>query len=116
MGDDRRKRSGCSTGSFVLTPPTGVPAVGEHADPPLERPSTVEPPPAHEAAAVAPALSARTGGVVSATSCVCGHDAEAHEHWRPGRDCGACGAAACPAFRRRGGCVRRFLRAMGLVR
>ena len=23
--------------------------------------------------------------------CRCGHAAEAHEHYRPGRDCGACG-------------------------
>jgi hypothetical protein len=23
--------------------------------------------------------------------CRCGHTAEAHEHYRPGRDCGACG-------------------------
>jgi predicted nucleic acid-binding Zn-ribbon protein len=23
--------------------------------------------------------------------CRCGHVAEAHEHYRPGRDCGACG-------------------------
>jgi hypothetical protein len=33
------------------------------------------------------------------TLCRCGHDAEAHEHYRPGSDCGACGAAQCGRFR-----------------
>ncbi|GAA1284249.1 hypothetical protein GCM10009609_56520 [Pseudonocardia aurantiaca] len=31
--------------------------------------------------------------------CVCGHAKEAHEHYRQGSDCGACGATACAAFR-----------------
>ena len=31
--------------------------------------------------------------------CVCGHAKEAHEHYRQGTDCGACGATACAAFR-----------------
>jgi hypothetical protein len=31
--------------------------------------------------------------------CRCGHDADTHEHWRPGSDCGACGAADCPRYR-----------------
>jgi hypothetical protein len=31
--------------------------------------------------------------------CLCGHDAEAHEHYRPGSDCGVCGAVVCPRFR-----------------
>lgn len=29
--------------------------------------------------------------------CRCGHDADAHEHYRPGSDCGWCD---CPRFRR----------------
>ena len=33
------------------------------------------------------------------TSCRCGHAAAAHEHFRPGSDCGACGAARCGRFR-----------------
>jgi hypothetical protein len=33
------------------------------------------------------------------TGCRCGHDAAAHEHFRPGSDCGACGAARCGRFR-----------------
>ena len=44
------------------------------------------------------------------TLCRCGHDAEAHEHYRPGSDCGACGAE-CGRFRRgRGGGRLRRLR------
>jgi hypothetical protein len=40
--------------------------------------------------------------------CRCGHDAAAHEHFRPGTDCGACGAQACGRFRaRRRGRLRR---------
>jgi hypothetical protein len=34
------------------------------------------------------------------TGCRCGHDAAAHEHFRPGSDCGACGAGRCGRFRR----------------
>jgi hypothetical protein len=37
--------------------------------------------------------------------CLCGHPKTAHEHFRPGSDCGSCGAAVCrryrPARRRR---------------
>jgi len=48
--------------------------------------------------------------------CLCGHERAAHEHWRPGSDCGACGAAACCVYRRRGGLLRAILRGLGLVR
>jgi hypothetical protein len=46
----------------------------------------------------------RTGppATPSTTLCRCGHDAQAHEHYRPGSDCGACGAAACARFRAQG--------------
>lgn len=30
--------------------------------------------------------------------CVCGHAFDAHEHYRPGSDCGACGHTECPAY------------------
>ncbi|MFR9807088.1 hypothetical protein ACL02T_33045 [Pseudonocardia sp. RS010] len=33
------------------------------------------------------------------TACRCGHPEAAHEHYRPGTDCGACGREACPHFR-----------------
>jgi hypothetical protein len=33
--------------------------------------------------------------------CSCGHLREAHQHYRPGSDCGQCGAEGCSRFRRR---------------
>jgi len=36
------------------------------------------------------------------TLCRCGHEAEAHEHFRSGSDCGACGAQECRRFRPQG--------------
>lgn len=30
-----------------------------------------------------------------ARPCRCGHAEDAHKHWRPGSDCGACGATEC---------------------
>ena len=42
----------------------------------------------------------RTGPPQTQTRlCRCGHAVEAHEHFRPGSDCGACGAAQCGRFR-----------------
>jgi len=38
-------------------------------------------------------------GPPQTTPCRCGHAVEAHEHFRPGSDCGACGAAQCGRFR-----------------
>ncbi|MCW2528542.1 MAG: hypothetical protein JWM76_3402 [Pseudonocardiales bacterium] len=32
------------------------------------------------------------------TACVCGHIAEAHEHYRRGSDCAICGAATCSTY------------------
>lgn len=34
------------------------------------------------------------------TTCCCGHARDVHEHLRPGWDCGVCGVAACPRYRR----------------
>jgi hypothetical protein len=30
--------------------------------------------------------------------CRCGHDRTAHEHFRPGSDCGACGPRSCARY------------------
>lgn len=49
-------------------------------------------------ARTAPEVTAREQGA-GAGRCRCGHDAGAHEHFRPGTDCGACGAQACGRFR-----------------
>jgi hypothetical protein len=46
--------------------------------------------------------------------CTCGHGLEAHEHYRPGSDCGACGRAACGEYRPANSVWRRFLRTVGL--
>lgn len=32
--------------------------------------------------------------------CRCGHDRDHHQHYRPGTDCGTCGHAVCPRYRR----------------
>jgi hypothetical protein len=47
--------------------------------------------------------------------CTCGHGPETHEHYRPGTDCGVCGATACSAYRARGGSVSGMLRRLGLI-
>jgi hypothetical protein len=46
--------------------------------------------------------------------CVCGHARDAHEHYRPGTDCGACGVRDCADYRRAGGAVRQMLRRLFL--
>lgn len=40
--------------------------------------------------------------------CRCGHEEEAHEHYRDGDDCGICGAVRCRSFRLRTGRQARF--------
>jgi hypothetical protein len=42
--------------------------------------------------------------------CTCGHGAEAHEHYRPGSDCGTCGRTACAEFRPENGFFRQLWR------
>lgn len=44
----------------------------------------------------------------AARPCRCGHAAAAHEHYRPGSDCGACGAAECIRYRPADGRVHRL--------
>ena len=117
MGDHHPepRRSGHTTGSSVLTPPTGVPVTPDDAA------ALLVPPPvdvvAVPCAEPAPAPTAPVPAEVAApaTSCLCGHEVSAHEHWRRGSDCGICGGSACPSFRRRGGALRRLWRVV-LVR
>jgi hypothetical protein len=100
----RRGRRG-TAGSSVLTPPTGMPVI-----PDLEtsiptprsesRPAPVQPPaPPAQRTVIDP--------------CTCGHGRAAHEHYRPGTDCGACGRKACGEFRPDNTRWRRFLRSLG---
>ena len=98
-GPARRGRPG-KPGSSVLTPPVGIPAVPSSS----EAADTVKAPP------VAPPALPK----VIVAPCVCGHAREAHEHYRPGHDCGACGARGCADYRRVGGAVSRALRRLGV--
>ena len=46
--------------------------------------------------------------------CLCGHGKAAHEHYRPGWDCGICGSMTCVDYRPLGcGPIRRLLRRWG---
>ena len=46
-------------------------------------------------------MRTRTG--VFTAVCRCGHDIDAHEHFRSGRDCSTCGPERCRRFTRRMG-------------
>ena len=91
-------------GSSVLTPPTGLPSLPQEAVPEDARAIL---PPVRLAPAVAEPVVA---------ACVCSHPRSAHEHYRRGADCGVCGPSVCSVYRRRGGRMRRCLRALRLVR
>jgi hypothetical protein len=50
-----------------------------------------------------PTIAAITGESYStvtpiAGTCTCGHNAEAHEHYRHGNDCAICGDIVCGAY------------------
>jgi hypothetical protein len=83
------------SGPSVLTPPAGMPTVP--AGPAgLDVPAEVVVPAQRSAPVTPPALPLPP---VVVDPCACGHRKDAHEHYRPGTDCGACGATACAAFR-----------------
>lgn len=97
---DRRGRRR-SSGSSVLTPPTGLPGLADLNAPTWQPPAPPERRPPATPTVVKP--------------CACGHGKDAHEHYRPGSDCGVCGAADCEEFRPVGGTMRRALRRLGLA-
>lgn len=78
-------------GSSVLTPPTGIPTVPDHVFPDLDVAV-----PTQRTAPVRPTKPPARPPIVD--PCTCGHPKEAHEHYRKGTDCGACGAGACSAY------------------
>ena len=97
-------RESSASSAAVLTPPTGLPAVGAAVPAPRPAPpgETMQGPPGTTAGP--PDTAVRT--------CLCGHPQEMHEHYRAGDDCGSCGPEACGSFRVRSGegPVRRALR------
>ena len=99
-GPARRARQG-KIGSSVLTPPVGIPAV------PNQRAADDTP--------TAPPVAPPKPPEVVVDPCVCGHARAAHEHYRRGADCGACGARDCAEFRREGGSFRKTMRRLGLT-
>jgi hypothetical protein len=114
MGDTASGKTGgarrgtpAPKGSSVLTPPSGVPVTPDPTASeltglvPAQRSPEDLRPPAPPATVVEP--------------CSCGHARAAHEHYRPGKDCGACGAEACSSYRPEGGPVRKALRKMHLA-
>lgn len=36
---------------------------------------------------------------LGANTCRCGHEREAHDHYRAGTECALCGAEGCPRYR-----------------
>jgi hypothetical protein len=91
-----RKRSAQGSVSSVLTPPTGLASIEDiqtSVTIPAQRAAETEAS-APTAPPVAPPPAKAPPGV-----CVCGHAEEAHEHYRAGDDCGACGRDGCAHYR-----------------
>lgn len=127
-GSGRAKRRAQSEGpsAAVLTPPTGIPTFDDltsSVGPAAQVVPEVALPEVPEIAFPAPRPSGENvakdvpeGPVVPpkaaapATLCVCGHEAAAHEHYRRGDDCGACGPEICGHYRPQGGRKRWFRR------
>ena len=87
--DGRRDTSHPSSPSAaVLTPPTGLPAV---------EPAAAAPEIPRQRIPAEPVTPPPAGPDVQL--CTCGHPEEMHEHYRPGTDCGSCGARGCDSFR-----------------
>ena len=77
----------------MLTPPVGIPLPPSRQRRPAEGQPPASPPPE---------------AVPAAKLCTCGHEREAHEHYRKGSDCGICGAAGCAAYTRAPARKRRW--------
>jgi hypothetical protein len=101
-GADPRRRRPRSGGSSVLTPPTGLPVFPDLEASEAERADIIR--------------CCRDLPRTVLDPCLCGHGRSSHEHYRPGWDCGICGAATCVDYRPvEGGPVRRMLRRLGLT-
>lgn len=96
MGDTDTPRSRKTQGSVssVLTPPTGLPSIEDITVPAQRTPENRA-----AAAPTAPPVAPPPPVQAPPGTCVCGHPAEAHEHYRAGDDCGACGVEVCEHYR-----------------
>ncbi|MEK6442203.1 hypothetical protein [Pseudonocardia sp. T1-2H] len=99
--------------SSVLTPPTGIPSLDDLGlSLPAQRASEqIAPEQSGSAPTTPPPVAPRTP--VSTRTCTCGHEPDAHEHYRPGADCAFCGREACARYRPRGGAASRLMRKFG---
>jgi hypothetical protein len=110
-GEGQRGGRRSTAGSSVLTPPTGMPVLPDldlETSFPVQRQASPSAP-VEPSQPPAPPVQ-RT--VVD--PCLCGHGQGAHEHYRPGSDCGACGRVGCREYRPANSAWRRFLRGVGL--
>ena len=125
MGETEKRPGGRSgarrSTSSVLTPPTGITSLDDLGlSLPAQRaseqiaPEQIGAAPAADApqAPTTPPVAPRTP--VSTRTCTCGHEPDAHEHYRPGADCAFCGREACARYRPRGGAATRLMRKFGL--
>jgi len=119
MGDSDtpRPRKGTTPGSVssVLTPPTGLPSIDDletrFAVPAQRTADTTAP--------TAPPVAPPPPAQAPPGMCLCGHPHEAHEHYRAGDDCGACGTEVCSHYRAADGTVeprKGLLARLGLRR
>jgi hypothetical protein len=101
-GTESRRLRSRSTGLSVLTPPKGLPVFPDPETADAERADIIR--------------CCRSLPEVVVEPCVCGHGKAAHEHYRPGWDCGTCGAATCVDYRpEEVGALRGMLRRLGLT-
>jgi hypothetical protein len=99
--ESRRDRSR-TNGLSVLTPPRGLPTLPDLETAAAERADIIR--------------CCRQASEPVVDPCLCGHAKSSHEHYRPGWDCGTCGAVACVDYRRQdGGALRRMLRKLGVT-
>jgi hypothetical protein len=120
MGETEKRPGGRSgarrSTSSVLTPPTGIPSLddlglglpAQRAAEQIAAGPTADAPQAPATPPTAPQTP------VSTRTCTCGHEPDAHEHYRPGSDCAFCGHDACGKYHPRGGGAARLMRKFGL--
>ena len=100
-GAEPRRERPRTNGLSVLTPPRGMPAFPDLETAAAERADIIR--------------CCRQTHETVIDPCLCGHAKASHEHYRPGWDCGTCGAETCVDYRPlEGGVLRRVLRRLGV--